>query len=120
MLIEILISSLYYDRGIRRSALIEKQSVELLGLEGEGEGEGERGSGRTDTIRGRGEEEYRGSNDYGDDVEWGVERDHNDVWDSESDDEDNYVHHNDINSSDSDSSGSERDDVDMIESDSNN
>lgn len=100
--------------------MIEKQCVELLGLEGDAEREGERGRGRTDTNRGRGEEEYRGSNDYGDDVEWGVERDHNDVWDSESDDEDNYIHRNYINSSDSDSSGSERDDLDMIESNSNN
>ena len=67
--------------------------------------------------RSRGEEEYRGSSDYGDDVEWGVERDHNDVWDSDSDDEDNYIHR-DV--SDSDSSGSDRVDVDMIESNSNN
>lgn len=111
---------LSYDRGIRRSALIEKQCVELLGLEGEAEREGERGRGRTDTNRGRGEEEYRGSNDYGDDVEWGVERDHNDVWDSESDDDDNYIYRNSIDSGDSDSSGSERDDVDMIENNSNN
>jgi hypothetical protein len=120
LLIEILTFSLYYYRGIRRSALIEKQCVELLGLDGEGEGDGVRGRGRTDTNRGRGEEEYRGSNDYGDDVEWGVERDHNDVWDSESDDEDNSIHRDSIDSGDSDSSGSDREDVDMIGSNSNN
>ena len=100
--------------------MIEKQCVEVLGFDGEGEGEWGRGRGGTDTNRSRGVEEYRGSNDYGDDVEWGVERDHNDVWDSDSDDEVNYIHRDVSNSSDSASSGSDRDDVDMIERNSNN
>ena len=65
----------------------------------------------------RGEEEYRGSNDYGDDVEWGAEPDHNDVWDSDGDDdgEDNYIHHDSNDSSDSDS-----EDIDMTDDDVNN
>ena len=63
----------------------------------------------------RREEEYRGSNDYGDDVEWGAEPDHNDVWDSDIENEDNYIHRDSSNSSDSDS-----EDIDMIDDNNNN
>ena len=110
-----LLSPFHFFRGVRRSALVEKQceeNTELLGDEREGR-----------VIRGgidlnRGEEEYRGSNDYGDDVVWGEEPDHDDVWDtdtgSDGDDHDNYIHR------DSSSSDSDSEDVDMIDNNNNN
>lgn len=94
--------------------MVEKQCEENVGL-GDGR-EGRVVGGGIESNRGEEEreEEYRGSNDYGDDVVWGEEPDHDDVWDtdSDSDDHDNYIHR--------DSSDSDSEDVDMIDNNNSN